>query len=74
MVWYALLIVGVALERLAELVVSKRNLAWSRAHGGSEFGKSHYPVMVTALVFSVPNAALLRTPIQVEDAALASLT
>lgn len=169
MAWYALLIVGVALERLAELVVSKRNLAWSRAHGGGEFGKSHYPVMVvlhtgllagclveatalhrpfipvlgslmlaivlaaqglrwwcvatlgrqwntrvvvvpgaarvasgpyrflshpnyvavvaegaalplvhtawvTALVFSVLNAALLRTRIQVEDAALASLT
>jgi len=46
MVWYALLILGVALERLAELVVSKRNLAWSRAHGGGGFGKSHYPVMV----------------------------
>lgn len=46
MVWYALLIVGVTLERLAELVVSKRNRAWSRAHGGGEFGKSHYPVMV----------------------------
>jgi methyltransferase len=44
--WYALLIVAVALERLAELVVSRRNLAWSRAHGGTEFGKSHYPVMV----------------------------
>ncbi len=47
MVWYVLLIVAVALERVAELVVSRRNLAWSRAHGGTEFGKSHYPVMVT---------------------------
>jgi methyltransferase len=74
MVWYAPMIVGVALERLAELVVSKRNLVWSRAHGGSEFGKSHYAVMVTALVFSVLNAALMRTPIKVENTALASLT
>jgi methyltransferase len=45
-VWYLLLIAAVALERLVELVVSKRNLAWSRARGGAEFGNSHYPVMV----------------------------
>jgi|ERR1700739_769308 len=47
MLWYVLLIVAVAVERLAELVVSRRNLAWSRAHGGVEFGAGHYPVMVT---------------------------
>jgi methyltransferase len=46
MVWYALLILTVAVERLAELVVSKRNLAWSRDRGGAEFGKGHYPVLV----------------------------
>jgi methyltransferase len=46
-VWYALLIVGVGLERLTELVVSNRNRAWSRARGGIEFGVGHYPVMVT---------------------------
>jgi methyltransferase len=46
MAWYALLIGVVALERLAELVVSQRNLAWSRAHGGVEFGARHYPAMV----------------------------
>src|ERR1700682_5838519 len=46
MVAYVLLIVAVALERLAELVVSNRNRAWSRAHGGLEFGAGHYPVMV----------------------------
>ena len=46
MVWYVLLIVAVACERLAELVVSQRNLAWSRARGGVEFGVGHYPVMV----------------------------
>lgn len=36
----------VALERLAELVVSKRNAAWSFARGGRETGRGHYPVMV----------------------------
>ena len=46
MSWYVLLIVAVALERLAELVVSQRNLSWSRARGGAEFGARHYPVMV----------------------------
>lgn len=44
--WYVLLIALVGLERLAELVVAQRNLAWSRARGGVEVGLSHYPVMV----------------------------
>ena len=44
--WYVLLIALVSLERLAELVVAQRNLAWSRARGGVEVGLSHYPVMV----------------------------
>lgn len=43
---YIALILLVAVERLAELVVSKRNLQWSTAHGGREFGAGHYPVMV----------------------------
>jgi len=42
---YVLLIVAVALERVAELVIARRNLAWSRAHDGVEFGAIHYPVM-----------------------------
>ena len=46
MSWYVLLIAAVALERIAELVVAQRNLAWSRTKGGVEFGASHYPVMV----------------------------
>jgi methyltransferase len=46
MVWYILLIVAVALERVAELVVSQRNMAWSKARGGTEFGIGHYPLMV----------------------------
>ena len=43
---YTLLIGAVAVERVAELVVSQRNLAWSRTKGGTEFGAGHYPAMV----------------------------
>lgn len=46
MIFYVVLLVAVALERLAELVVARRNLAWSRERGGVEFGAGHYPVMV----------------------------
>lgn len=46
MTLYAVMIVAVAVERLVELVVSKRNLAWARVHGGREYGLGHYPFMV----------------------------
>ena len=46
MTWYVGLVVLVGLERLAELVVSKRNAAWSLARGGREYGAGHYPAMV----------------------------
>lgn len=46
MAWYLALIAAVAAERIVELVVSKRNLAWSLARGGREYGFGHYPVMV----------------------------
>ncbi|HEX3002575.1 MAG TPA: isoprenylcysteine carboxylmethyltransferase family protein [Angustibacter sp.] len=46
MSWYVGLVVLVGLERVAELVVSKRNAAWSLAHGGREHGAGHYPAMV----------------------------
>jgi methyltransferase len=46
MTWYVLLIGAVAAERVVELVVSTRNLAWSRARSGVEFGAGHYPAMV----------------------------
>ncbi len=36
----------VCLERLVELVLSTRNAAWSRARGGVEFGRGHFPPMV----------------------------
>src|SRR5450631_4002063 len=43
---YVALIVVVAAERLAELVVAGRNLAWARGRGGREYGFGHYPFMV----------------------------
>ena len=43
---YVLLILAVAVERLVELVVSKRNMAWARSRGGREYGFGHYPFMV----------------------------
>jgi methyltransferase len=43
---YVLLILAVAAERLAELALSRRNLAWARTRGGREYGFGHYPFMV----------------------------
>ena len=45
--YYYLFIVAIGAERLVELVVSRRNTRWSIANGGREFGRGHYPVMVT---------------------------
>ena len=64
--WYVLLVGAVAVERLAELVVARRNLAWSLQRGGVEFGASHYPVMVVLhvglLVGCVAEVLLLNRP------------
>lgn len=46
MTWYTALLVAVALERVAELVVATRNARWAFARGGVESGKGHYPPMV----------------------------
>ena len=46
LVAFTVLVALVGLERLAELVVSKRNAAWSLERGGVETGQGHYPVMV----------------------------
>ncbi len=43
---FTVLILLVGVERLAELVVSTRNLRWSRDRGGVETGAGHYPAMV----------------------------
>ncbi|MFI6904673.1 isoprenylcysteine carboxyl methyltransferase family protein [Nonomuraea sp. NPDC050394] len=46
MFWYPLLILLVGLERLAELVVARRNARWSMERGGILSGQGHYPWMV----------------------------
>lgn len=44
--WYVGLVAAVAVERLAELVVARRNLSWARQRGGIERGQRHYPLIV----------------------------
>ncbi|WP_440084944.1 isoprenylcysteine carboxyl methyltransferase family protein [Streptosporangium sp. LJ11] len=44
--WYLLLVLLVGLERVAELVVARRNARWSMARGGVLSGQGHYPWMV----------------------------
>ena len=43
---YYLFILFIGAERLVELAVARRNAAWSIAHGGKEFDRGHYPVIV----------------------------
>ena len=45
-VLFTVVVLLVGVERLAELVVSKRNAAWSFARGGVETGREHFPFMV----------------------------
>ncbi len=62
---FTVLVVLVALERLAELVVSNRNAAWSLARDGRETGQGHYPVMVvlhSALLVGALLEAWVRRP------------
>jgi methyltransferase len=47
MYYYYVFILAVGLERLVELVFARRNAAWSIAQGGKEFGRDHYPAMVS---------------------------
>jgi len=61
--WFTVLVVLVAVERLLELRVARRNLAWARSRGGVEYGAEHYPAMVALhvglLVGSVAEVWLL---------------
>ncbi|TDE14258.1 isoprenylcysteine carboxyl methyltransferase family protein [Jiangella asiatica] len=64
-VLFTVLVGLVGLERLAELIVSKRNAAWSFARGGVEYGRGHYPVMVvlhTALLVGAVAEVWIRRP------------
>jgi methyltransferase len=49
-VWFTLLVAAVGVERIVELVISKRHIAYSKSRGGVEFGLSHYPAMVAVHV------------------------
>lgn len=63
--FFTVLVLLVALERLAELVVSRRNAAWSLARGGRETGAAHYAVMVvlhTGLLVGCLVEAFVRRP------------
>ncbi|RLV48435.1 hypothetical protein D9V37_19045 [Nocardioides mangrovicus] len=65
MLAFTVLVALVAAERVAELVVSLRNAAWSRQRGGVETGQGHYPVMVvlhTALLVGALVEAYVRRP------------
>jgi methyltransferase len=44
--WFVLLVLGVGVERLVELIVSQRHIAWAKARGGVELAGGHYPAMV----------------------------
>jgi methyltransferase len=62
---FTVLVGLVAAERVAELVVSQRNAAWSLAHGGRETGQAHYRVMVllhAGFLVAVLAEAYLRRP------------
>lgn len=39
-------VLATGVERLVELVISKRNAAWAFARGGVESGRGHFPAMV----------------------------
>jgi methyltransferase len=46
MIWYAVLILATGAERVAELVISRRNATAAFAKGGVEYGFRHFPFMV----------------------------
>lgn len=65
LVAFTVLVALVGVERVAELVVSTRNAAWSRERGGVETGAGHYPFMVvlhTGLLVGALVEAWVRSP------------
>lgn len=63
---FTALVLAVGLERVAELLVSRRNAAWARARGGVETGRGHFPAMVLLhtglLVAALAEVLLLGRP------------
>ena len=63
--FFTAVVLVVGLERLAELVISNRNAAWSLQRGGRETGRRHYAVMVvlhTGLLVGMLVEAWVRRP------------
>ena len=64
--YYYLFILAIGIERVVELIVARRNAAWSIGQGGREFGQGHYPAMVSMhallLVSCVVEVADLHRP------------
>ena len=64
--WFTLLVLAVAVERLVELVIARRNLRWAVERGGREFGHEHFRWMVLLhiglLVGSLLEVWLLQPP------------
>jgi len=46
MILYTVFVLLTGVERVVELVISKRNAAWAVARGGVESGLGHFPAMV----------------------------
>jgi methyltransferase len=44
--WPIIILIFVTLQRLAELVIARRNTATLLANGGREIGAEHYPIIV----------------------------
>ncbi|QSR31611.1 hypothetical protein CFI00_14070 [Nocardioides sp. S5] len=65
MLAFTVLVALVGVERVAELVVSVRNAAWSKERGGVESGLGHFPFMVvlhTGLLVGALVEAWVRRP------------
>lgn len=66
MIGYLALILATGVERLVELVISKRNARWAFDRGGIEYGGGHFPAMVALhtglLIACVAEVYLLDRP------------
>jgi methyltransferase len=66
MVLFTAFVLLTGVERLVELVISKRNAAWAFARGGVESGRGHFPTMVALhtglLVGAIAEVWLLDRP------------
>lgn len=58
MIPYALFLLLVVAERLAELRLSRRNVAWALARGGIEVGRRHFRVMTLVHALFLPACLL----------------